>query len=61
MKFDKWGVGMIDNWNNSYIYIISLKIQIKVGTLSISTCNGFSFLVHIWGKLQIHVLKSLKK
>ena len=28
-------------------------IPIKVGTLSIIKCKGFSFLVHIWGNYKL--------
>ena len=55
-KFNKWGdwkyskieeIGSWNNCDNSYIYTIGLTIPTKVGALSVTKCNGFSFLVHI--------------
>ena len=44
-------MGNWNNWNNSYIYTIDLAKSTKVSTLSIIKCDGFSFLVHVWGRL----------
>ena len=59
-KFNKWEVGVIGRLN-IFENLINWELTIlaKVGTLSIMKCDGFSFLVHIWSKFYIPVLKIL--
>ena len=49
-----------NKWKNSCIYTNGLMIPTKVGTLSITKCKGFSFLVHVWANYKFMSSKCWK-